>query len=387
MLATRAADNAVLTLYCNLVGGQDHLIFDGGSTVYGPGGDLIARAPLFREDLLTVDLDVEEVRQTRLHDPRLRRLPQTEAELASVSAEAETNRGPLIEAGLSEMLSNDEQVYEALVLGTRDYVYKTGFSDVVIALSGGIDSTLTAVVAVDALGAAHVRGVSMPSRYSSEGSVADARALADNLGIEMHVLPIEGPYQSYLDTLAPLFEGLPQDVTEENLQARIRGVLMMAISNKTGALVLTTSNKSESATGYTTLYGDMTGGLAVIQDVPKLLVYRLSELVNERAGREIIPVSVLTKPPSAELRPDQFDEQSLMPYERLDPILEGFVEEDRSLDEIVAAGFEEADVKRVMSLVTGAEYKRRQAAPGLKITPRAFGRDRRFPIANRYRGF
>ena len=387
MLATRAADNAVLTLYCNLVGGQDHLIFDGGSTVYGPGGDLIARAPLFREDLLTVDLDVEEVRQTRLHDPRLRRLPQTEAELASVSAEAETNRGPLIEAGLSEMLSNDEQVYEALVLGTRDYVHKTGFSDVVIALSGGIDSTLTAVVAVDALGAAHVRGVSMPSRYSSEGSVADARALADNLGIEMDVLPIEGPYQSYLDTLAPLFEGLPQDVTEENLQARIRGVLMMAISNKTGALVLTTSNKSESATGYTTLYGDMTGGLAVIQDVPKLLVYRLSELVNERAGREIIPVSVLTKPPSAELRPDQFDEQSLMPYERLDPILEGFVEEDRSLDEIVAAGFEEADVKRVMSLVTGAEYKRRQAAPGLKITPRAFGRDRRFPIANRYRGF
>ena len=387
MLATRAADNAVLTLYCNLVGGQDHLIFDGGSTVYGPGGDLIARAPLFREDLLTVDLDVEEVRQTRLHDPRLRRLPQTEADLASVSLERETNRGPLIEAGLSKMLANNEQVYEALVLGTRDYVHKTGFSDVVIALSGGIDSTLTAVIAVDALGAGHVRGVSMPSRYSSEGSVADARALADNLGIEMDVLAIEGPYQSYIDTLAPLFEGLPQDVTEENLQARIRGVLMMAISNKTGALVLTTSNKSESATGYTTLYGDMTGGLAVIQDVPKLLVYRLSELVNERAGREIIPVSVLTKPPSAELRPDQFDEQSLMPYERLDPILEAFVEDDRSLDEIVAAGFEETDVKRVMSLVTGAEYKRRQAAPGLKITPRAFGRDRRFPIANRYRGY
>ncbi len=387
MLATRAADNAVLTLYCNLVGGQDHLIFDGGSTIYGPGGDLIARAPMFREHLLTVDLDVEEVRQTRLHDPRLRRLPQTQANLASVSRERSGERSPLVGSPVVETLPNDEQVYEALVLGTRDYVHKTGFRDVVIALSGGIDSTLTAVIAVDALGAEHVRGFSMPSRYSSEGSVADARALADNLGIAMDVLPIEGPYQSYLDTLAPLFEGLPQDVTEENLQARIRGVLMMAISNKTGALVLTTSNKSESATGYTTLYGDMTGGLAVIQDVPKLLVYRLSELVNQRAGREVIPVSVLTKPPSAELRPDQFDEQSLMPYDQLDPILEAFVEEDRSLDEIVAAGFGETEVKRVMSLVTGAEYKRRQAAPGLKITSRAFGRDRRFPIANRYRGF
>lgn len=387
MLATRASDNAVLTLYCNLVGGQDHLIFDGGSTVFGPGGDLIARAPMFREHLLTVDLDVEEVRQTRLHDPRLRRLPQREAELRSVSSGRPAERGPALDAELIDALGDDEQVYEALVLGTRDYVHKTGFSDVVIALSGGIDSTLTAVVAVDALGPEHVRGVSMPSRYSSEGSVADARALADNLGIRMDVLPIEGPYQSNIDTLEPLFEGLAPDVTEENLQARIRGVLMMAISNKTGALVLTTSNKSESATGYTTLYGDMTGGLAVIQDVPKLLVYRLSELVNERAGREIIPVSVLTKPPSAELRPDQFDEQSLMPYDRLDPILEAFVEEDRSLDEIVEAGFEAADVKRVMSLVTGAEYKRRQAAPGLRITPRSFGRDRRFPIANRYRGF
>ncbi|MDE2986782.1 MAG: NAD+ synthase [Chloroflexota bacterium] len=387
MLATRASDNAVLTLYCNLVGGQDHLIFDGGSTVFGPGGDLIARAPMFRDHLLTVDLDVEEVRQTRLHDPRLRRLPQTHADLCPVSSDRPAERGPALDAELIDALADDEQVYEALVLGTRDYVHKTGFSDVVIALSGGIDSTLTAVVAVDALGPEHVRGVSMPSRYSSEGSVADARALADNLGIRMDVLPIEGPYQSNIDTLAPLFEGLAPDVTEENLQARIRGVLMMAISNKTGALVLTTSNKSESATGYTTLYGDMTGGLAVIQDVPKLLVYRLSELVNERAGRELIPVSVLTKPPSAELRPDQFDEQSLMPYERLDPILEAFVEEDRSLDEIVEAGFEAADVKRVMSLVTGAEYKRRQAAPGLRITPRAFGRDRRFPIANRYRGF
>ena len=387
MLATRAADNAVLTLYCNLVGGQDHLIFDGGSTVYGPGGQLLARAPLFEEDLLSVDLDVEEVRQTRLHDPRLRRLPQADADVASVSRQRSDQRAALDEPSLADEIDEVAQVYEALVLGTRDYVRKTGFRDVVIALSGGIDSTITAVLAVEALGPEHVRGVSMPSRYSSEGSVADARALAENLGIRLDVLPIETAYQAHLDTLAPLFEGLEPDVTEENLQARIRGVLMMAISNKTGALVLTTSNKSESATGYTTLYGDMTGGLAVIQDVPKMLVYQLSEYANERAGRELIPVSVLTKPPSAELRPDQFDEQSLMPYERLDPILQAFVEEDRSLDEIVAAGFDEADVKRVMSLVTVAEYKRRQAAPGLRITPRAFGKDRRFPIANRYRGF
>ncbi len=387
MLATRAADNAVLTLYCNLVGGQDHLIFDGGSTVYGPGGQLLARAPLFEEDLLSVDLDVEEVRQTRLHDPRLRRLPQADADVASVSRQRSDQRAALDEPSLADEIDEVAQVYEALVLGTRDYVWKTGFRDVVIALSGGIDSTITAVLAVEALGPEHVRGVSMPSRYSSEGSVADARALAENLGIRLDVLPIETAYQAHLDTLAPLFEGLEPDVTEENLQARIRGVLMMAISNKTGALVLTTSNKSESATGYTTLYGDMTGGLAVIQDVPKMLVYQLSEYANERAGRELIPVSVLTKPPSAELRPDQFDEQSLMPYERLDPILQAFVEEDRSLDEIVAAGFDEADVKRVMSLVTVAEYKRRQAAPGLRITPRAFGKDRRFPIANRYRGF
>ena len=386
MLATRALDNLVATAYCNLVGGQDHLIFDGGSAVFGPGGQLRARAELFEEQLLCVDLDIEEVRQVRLHDPRLRRLPQLEGRLTAVSGASDVGRGP-VAASIAAPVEDVAQVYEALVLGTRDYVQKTGFENVIIALSGGIDSTITAVLAVEALGAEQVRGVSMPSRYSSEGSVSDARALAENLGIQLDILPIEDSMQAMLGALAPLFEGLDPDVTEENLQARIRGVLMMALSNKLGALVLTTSNKSESATGYTTLYGDMTGGLAVIQDVPKLLVYELSRYANERAGREVVPISVLEKPPSAELRPDQFDEQSLMPYERLDPILQAFVEEDRSLEEIAAAGFAEADVKRVMSLVTGAEYKRRQAAPGLRITPRSFGRDRRFPIANRYRGF
>ena len=386
MLATRAADNAVATAYCNLVGGQDHLIFDGGSIVFGPGGQLLARAEVFQEQLLCIDIDVEEVRQVRLHDPRLRRLPQTESVLTPVSASPASER-PSAPAAIAEPKSEVAQVYEALVLGTRDYVHKTGFENVIIALSGGIDSTLTAVVAVEALGAEHVRGVAMPSRYSSEGSVSDARALADNLGIQLDILPIEDSMQAMLATLAPLFEGLQPDVTEENLQARIRGVLMMALSNKLGALVLTTSNKSESATGYTTLYGDMTGGLAVIQDVPKLLVYELSRYANQRAAREVVPLAVLEKPPSAELRPDQFDEQSLMPYDRLDPILQAFVEEDRSLEDIAATGFPEDDVKRVMSLVTGAEYKRRQAAPGLRITPRAFGKDRRFPIANRYRGF
>ena len=386
MLAARAADNLALTAYCNLVGGQDALVFDGASCVFGPDGALIARADSFTEELLAVDLDIEAVRQARLHDPRLRRIEFVEAELAEVS---ESPAGPRADVPARIAPAKDDlaEVYEALVLGTRDYVRKTGFSDVVIALSGGIDSTLTAVIAVEALGAERVRGISMPSRYSSEGSVADAEALARNLGIRLDILPIENAVQAHLDTLAPMFEGLAPDVTEENLQARVRGVLIMALSNKLGALVLTTSNKSESATGYATLYGDMSGGLAVIQDVPKLMVYELSRYANERAGREVIPVSVIEKPPSAELRPDQLDEESLMPYERLDPILQAFVEEDRSLPEITGLGFPEEDVKRVMSLVTGAEYKRRQAAPGLRITPRAFGKDRRFPIANRYRGF
>ncbi|PZC49657.1 MAG: NAD+ synthase (glutamine-hydrolysing) [Chloroflexi bacterium] len=387
MLATRAADNAVIVCYVNMVGGQDSLIFDGGSMIHDPRGERVAAAPMFEEALLIADLDVEAVGQVRLHDPRLRRLAPEKPEYIPVSSPPPNARPPIDPTPNRDHPDDAAAIYQALVLGTRDYVRKTGFQKVVIALSGGIDSTLTATIAVDALGADNVTCVAMPSRYSSEGSVGDAHALAENLGIELLTIPIEGPFAANLAALDQAFAGHEPDVAEENLQARIRGTLIMALSNKFGSLVLTTSNKSESATGYTTLYGDMTGGLAVIQDVPKTTVYRLARHVNDVAGSARIPEAVIDKPPSAELRPDQRDEDSLMPYDRLDPILQAFVEEDRTLDEIVAQGFDRADVERVMTLVTRAEYKRRQAAPGLKITPRAFGKDRRFPIANAYRGF
>ena len=386
MLATRASDNAILVGYCNTVGGQDSLIFDGGSIVMDPGGGVVAEAPRFEEALLLADLNVDAVRQLRLHDPRLRRLAAPAGRTVPVSAPAPGARARLSQPPRPSALSAEAEVYAALVLGTRDYVRKSGFENVVIALSGGIDSSLTAAIAVEALGAEHVSGVAMPSRYSSEGSLHDATLLAGTLGIELMTLPIEEPFQALLNVLSDSFAGREPNVAEENLQARIRGTLIMALSNKFGWLVLTTSNKSESATGYTTLYGDMSGGLAVIQDVPKTLVYRLAHYANQRADRELIPQAVLEKPPSAELRPDQLDEESLMPYAELDPILERFVEEDRSLDELLALGFDEAAVKRVIGLVMRAEYKRRQAAPGLKITPRAFGKDRRFPIVNHYTG-
>ncbi len=387
MLATRASDNAAIVCYCNMIGGQDALVFPGDSMIHDPRGELLARAPLFADTLLVADLDVEFVTQVRLHDPRRRRL-ELEGTVPILVSPPRAEAGPTIEkAAIAATPAEEEATYEALVIGTRDYVRKTGFEKVIVALSGGIDSTLTAAVAADALGPENVICVSMPSRFSSEGSVSDAQQLADNLGIELMTIPIETMFASFLDALEGPFAGREPDVAEENLQARIRGMLMMALSNKFGSLVLTTSNKSESATGYTTLYGDMTGGLAVIQDVPKTMVYRLCWYRNEKAGREVIPESVITKPPSAELRPDQFDEESLMPYDRLDPILEAFVEEDRTLEEIVAMGYDEADVRRVLTLVTRSEYKRRQAAPGLKITPRAFGRERRFPIANRYIAF
>jgi len=402
MLATRASDDAVIVCYVNLVGGQDELVFDGGSVVFDERAELVARAAQFEEELLVCDLDVDAVHQTRLHDPRRRKeqlelargdSPRREAEPARAcplivlaDAPASTEK-PRIDRRVAEALAVEAEVYGALVTGVRDYWAKNGAQDALVGLSGGIDSTLVAAIAVDALGAEHVTGVAMPSRYSSEGSLADAQRVAESLGIELQIVPIEPAHAAYLGMLARPFAGGEPGTAEENLQARIRGNILMALSNKVGAWVLTTGNKSEYATGYCTLYGDMAGGFAALKDVPKTLVYRLAAHRNAVAGRDLVPRSVIEKPPSAELRPDQLDTDSLPPYEKLDAILEAYVEDDRSLEEIVAMGHEEALVRRVMSLVDRSEYKRRQAPPGVKITPRAFGRDRRLPIANRYRGY
>ncbi|HEX3000003.1 MAG TPA: NAD(+) synthase, partial [Armatimonadota bacterium] len=282
-------------------------------------------------------------------------------------------------------LSEEEEILDALVLGTRDYLRKNGFSMAVIGLSGGVDSALVAAVAVQALGKENVIGVTMPSQFTSEGTYTDAGRLAANLDIRFFELPIRKTFESFLDTLSEVFKGVPPDVTEENIQARTRGTLLMALSNKFGWLVLTTGNKSEIATGYCTLYGDMAGGFAVIKDVPKTMVYRICRLINDRAGREVIPESILDRPPTAELRPDQKDSDSLPPYEILDPILKFYVEDELGVDEIAAKGFDRDTVRRVVRLCDISEYKRRQAPPGVKITPRAFGRDRRLPITNRFR--
>jgi len=390
MIATRASDEAVIVCYVNLVGGQDELVFDGGSVVVDERGDLIARAAQFEEELLICDLDIEGVHQTRLHDPRRRkeRLEDSDASCPRiVVSDAPAGGRPPLERRLAEPLDADAEVYAALVTGTRDYVRKVGYQTALVGLSGGVDSSMVAAIAVDALGTEHVRGVAMPSRYSSEGSLADATALAEGLGIELTIIPIEAAHAAYLELLERPFAGAEPGTAEENLQARIRGNLLMALSNQFGSLVLTTGNKSEYATGYCTLYGDMAGGFAVLKDVPKTLVYRLAGHRNRVAGRDVIPRSVIEKPPSAELRPHQLDTDSLPPYNRLDPILEAYVEDDRTLEEIVALGHNEALTRRVLALVDRSEYKRRQAPPGVKITPRAFGRDRRLPIANHYRGY
>jgi NAD+ synthase (glutamine-hydrolysing) len=384
MLGTRAADASCALVYVNQVGGQDELVFDGASLVIDASGAVLARAPQFAEDVMVVDLDVRPSFRKRLLDPRGRLWSPPLAQV-TVTSEPADHDGR-VDPTRAEPLPREREVYEALVLGTRDYVGKNGFTDVVLGLSGGVDSSLVAAVAVDALGADHVHGVSMPSRYSSESSRTDAARLADVLGIDCRTIAIEPAHRALLEMLAPSFAGTAEGLAEENVQARARGVTLMALSNKFGWLVLTTGNKSEMATGFSTLYGDSAGGFAVIKDVPKLMVYALCRDLNARAGREIISEAVLIKPPSAELRPDQRDDQSLPPYEVLDPILEAYVENDLTAGELEAAGFNPELVRRVVGLVDKAEYKRRQYPPGVRVTPKAFGKDRRVPITNRYTG-
>jgi NAD+ synthase (glutamine-hydrolysing) len=342
MIRGLAVDNGVTMAFCNLVGGQDELVFDGHSLIVGPGGDVVARGPQFAEALVG-------------------------------------------EGEVAELLAPEEEVYRALVTGVRDYVDKNGFEKAVIASSGGIDSALTVLVAVDALGPERVVTVTMPSRYSSEGTKSDARRIAENVRVELYELPIEPATAAYDELLGAAFDGREPDLTEENLQARVRGNIVMALSNKFGWLVLTTGNKSEMSVGYATLYGDMAGGFAVLKDVYKQWVYRLVRWRNESAGRELVPESVLERPPSAELRADQRDDESLPPYDVLDAILEGYVEGDLDAGELIERGLPAEDVRRVIRMVDLAEYKRRQAPPGVKISTKAFGRDRRLPITNRFR--
>lgn len=392
LISTRASDNLAIVAYCNLVGGQDELVFDGGSMIFDQRGELIVRGKQFEEDLILADLDLEAVFRMRLHDPRIRREKQAEEVkgLRKIELPGSTHpsrRIPALPKRDSKPLDRLSEVYSALALGTGDYVRKNGFHTVLVGLSGGIDSALTASIAVDALGKKGVVGVAMPSPYSSKESLEDAKRLAQNLAIRFITIPITQIFQSYLKTLSAPFKGTKPDATEENIQARIRGNILMALSNKFGWLVLTTGNKSEMSVGYCTLYGDMAGGYAVLKDVPKTLVYQLAEHKNQKEGREIIPKNVFIKAPSAELRPNQKDEDSLPPYSILDPILQAYVEEDKGVKEIAKMGFKESLVKEVINMVDRNEYKRRQSPPGVKITHRALGKDRRLPVTNKYRNF
>jgi NAD+ synthase (glutamine-hydrolysing) len=379
MIAERARSNGAAFALCNTVGGQDELVFDGASVVIGPDGQTLARAAQFMPELLVCDLLVPARRDGPDGASRPRPVPVL-AELDTGGRSDGTR-----EARIAEPIASEEaEVYTALTVGLRDYIEKNGFEHVVLALSGGIDSALVSLVATDALGAERVSVVVMPSPHSSPETQADARAIAANLGVELIEIPIADPMQAYERALAASFEGTEPGLAEENVQARIRGNLVMALSNKFGWLVLTTGNKSELSVGYATLYGDMAGGFAVIKDVFKLLVYRLVRWRNEQEGPELIPSSVLERPPSAELRPDQLDQDSLPPYETLDPILEAYVERDEGVEALVAKGIDEETVLEVVRLVDRAEYKRRQAPPGIRVSTKAFGRDRRLPITNRF---
>jgi NAD+ synthase (glutamine-hydrolysing) len=389
MFATRARDNACFVAFCNAVGGQDELIFDGHSLVLDEEGHVLARAPGFEEALLVVDIDPADAVGRRLRDVRRRALARERGAVpdAPVVAVGDCrSHDDRIEPYRAEPLGELEQMRLALELGLRDYVGKNGFSDVVIGVSGGIDSALTAALAVEALGAERVHCVSMPSRYSSEATRNDAKWLTESLGTDFRELPIEAAVDAFDSILAESFTGLDPDLAEENLQARIRGVLLMALSNKFGWLVVATGNKSELSVGYATLYGDMAGGFALLKDVFKTDVFRLARHLNEREGRELIPATIIERAPSAELRDDQLDEDSLPPYPALDRVLEAYVEQDRSREELSNDGFDADVVERALALIDRAEYKRRQAPPGVRLTPKAFGRDRRTPITNRWRG-
>src|ERR671914_2906677 len=391
MLATRARDNACYVAFCNAVGGQDELVFDGHSVVLDDEGRVLARAPGFEETLLVVDLDVTTVIGRRLRDVRRRALARDrehlpQPDVVPLGAPRPSRDGAPVEVTVAPLLDELEQMRRALELGLADYVRKNGFGEIVIGVSGGIDSALTAALAVESLGPERVHCVSMPSRYSSAETERDARRLAESLGTSFVELPIDSILQSYEAVLAESFAGRERDLTEENLQARIRGVLLMALSNKFGWLVVATGNKSELSVGYSTLYGDMAGGFALLKDVYKTDVYRLAQHMNERAGRDLIPPSILERAPSAELRPGQRDEDSLPPYPKLDRVLQAYVELDRSREDLVSDGFEADLVERAIAMIDRAEYKRRQAPPGVKLRPKAFGRDRRTPITNRWRG-
>ena len=383
MLQTRASDSAAALAYCNQVGGQDELVFDGRSAVIDAGGEVIARAPVFDQHLLMADLELDLAAGRRLREPLLRRLePLDDADPVIIDATLPTRSGP--PSPVAPVAGPEQELWGALVQGVRDYVGKNGFPGVIIGLSGGIDSALTAAIAVDALGADRVRGVAMPSVFTESRSTDDAQALADALGMRMDVIEIAPVVDAFEAQLADVFEGRDRDVAEENLQARVRGTLLMAMSNKHGDMVLATGNKSEMSVGYSTIYGDMAGGFAPLRDVSKTWVYRLSSWRNLEAGGEVIPQATIDRPPTAELRPDQRDSDSLPEYEVLDPILEAYVEEDLPPAALIERGFPADVVTRIVGMVDRAEYKRRQGPPGVKTTPRAFGRDRRMPITNRY---
>ena len=391
MIATRATDNSAVLAFCNLVGGQDELIFDGGSLIVDQEGRVIARSPRFEEDLLVADVDVEAVFRNRLHDSRRRKEKRDVSspiaiDLPDLQPKSTCISPPEI-PDFPRPVDRLKNIYDALVLGTRDYVLKNGFEKVFIGLSGGIDSALVTVIAHDALGKENVVCVTMPTQYSSEGTFNDALQMAGNLDIRILTLPIQALFDQYLGLLADEFGDLPSDTAEENIQPRIRGTLLMALANKFRALVLAPGNKSELSMGYATLYGDMAGGFAVIKDIYKTLVYDLAHYRNSLSDHPVIPVSIIERPPTAELRDDQKDTDSLPPYSVLDPILKAYVEDDASLQDIIALGYDEELVTRVIRTVDINEYKRRQAPPGIKITPRAFGRDRRLPITNRCREY